>query len=123
MTEYKAILNELAQSRIEIAKIDTKITSFVQVHNSDMERLSQKINDNKEILQNQIQKAFNNQKTITDKLEKIENETEEVRVKHKFPDIKQGMTVFNIIKSIGIILVALAFIISLYINYLNIITK
>ena len=128
--------------KVQVAQINEKLNGLITLQAIDSESIKRKLNDDRKYLEGEVHRALNFHSEIKDEItlvklkinelerreykcpidivlkdvETLKSETAESRAKYKYPEIRQGMTMWAVVKYVAIIIVAGAAVISLILN-------
>lgn len=124
--------------KILVGEIKGQLKAFIELYTADIQRVYEVQKINTDFLRNEVRSALNSHAKIKGDIEelkavhsfcpivditkRVEN-IEKITAKDKFfednPDIKKGNNVWQLLKTIGIIIAAIAILISLYLNIID----
>lgn len=121
--------------RMIVGEIKGQLKSLTELNTFEMQRIYNTQKENTEFLKGEVARALNAHAQIKNdievlkgltlhcpineidkRLKSIESETELIRIFGKYPDVKKGQNIWELLKTIGIIIFGLAALWSFYIS-------
>ena len=124
--------------RLIVGEIKGQLKSLTELYSFEMQRIYNTQKENTEFLKGEVSHALNSHAQIKKDIEllkdktfhcpimdvdkrvkSIESDTEMIRIFGKYPDVKKGQKLWELLKTIGIIIIALAALLSFYLDIKN----